>query len=40
VTAEKSGFKRFVSTGNTVNINQPATINVTFEVGGLDESVS
>lgn len=39
VTAVKSGFKRFVSTGNTVNINQPATINVTFEVGGLDESV-
>lgn len=39
VTAEKSGFKRFVSTNNTVNINQPATVNVTFEVGGLDESV-
>lgn len=39
VAVEKSGFKRFVSTNNTANINQPATVNVTLEIGGLNESV-
>ncbi|MFN2456144.1 MAG: carboxypeptidase regulatory-like domain-containing protein [Pyrinomonadaceae bacterium] len=39
VAVEKSGFKQFVSTGNTANINQPATVNVTLEVGGVNESV-
>src|SRR5688572_27241927 len=33
VTVEKQGFKKFVSTGNAANVNQPATINVTLEVG-------
>jgi len=40
VTVEKSGFKKFVSTKNTVNINQPATVNVALETGGLTETVT
>lgn len=40
VAVEKSGFKRFESTNNTVLINQPATVNVTLEVGGISEVVS
>ena len=39
VTVEKEGFKKYVSTGNIVNINQPATLNVTMEIGGLAEVV-
>src|SRR5262245_25566469 len=33
ITIEKAGFKKFVSPGNTVNVNQPMTVNVTLEVG-------
>ncbi|MDQ3798423.1 MAG: Plug and carboxypeptidase regulatory-like domain-containing protein, partial [Acidobacteriota bacterium] len=40
VSVEKSGFKRFVSTGNTVNVNLPATVNVTLEAGGVSEVVT
>lgn len=40
VTVEKSSFKRFVSTKNTVNINLPATVNVTLEPGGITETVT
>lgn len=40
VSVEKSGFKKFVSTRNTVLINQPATVNVSLEVGGITEVVS
>ncbi|MGH9897940.1 MAG: carboxypeptidase-like regulatory domain-containing protein, partial [Pyrinomonadaceae bacterium] len=39
VTVEKSGFKKFVSSGNIININQPATVNVTIEVGAVTEVV-
>jgi len=39
VTVEKQGFKKFVSTGNAANVNQPATINVTLEVGAVSEVV-
>ncbi|HET6892048.1 MAG TPA: TonB-dependent receptor, partial [Pyrinomonadaceae bacterium] len=39
VTVEKQGFKKFVSTGNAANVNQPTTINVTLEVGALEEVV-
>jgi hypothetical protein len=39
VSVEKQGFKKFISTGNTVNINQPATVDVTLEVGGVDDVV-
>ncbi len=39
VTVEKQGFKRFISTGNKVDVNQPATINAVMEVGGVTEVV-
>lgn len=40
VTVEKQGFKKYVSSKNTVLINQPATINILLEVGGISETVS
>ncbi|HJR08496.1 MAG TPA: TonB-dependent receptor [Pyrinomonadaceae bacterium] len=39
VSVEKSGFKKFISTSNPVNINQPATVDVTLEVGGVTDVV-
>jgi len=40
VTVEKQGFKKFISTGNQINVNQPTTVNVTLETGGVSESVT
>ncbi len=40
VAVEKAGFKKIVSTGNVVQINQPATINVTMQVGDVSAIVS
>jgi hypothetical protein len=40
VGVEKAGFKKFVSTRNTVNINQPATVDVTLEAGDVAETVT
>lgn len=40
VAVELRGFKRFVSPGNRVNINQPATVNVTLETGAVEETVT
>ncbi|HEX8160593.1 MAG TPA: carboxypeptidase regulatory-like domain-containing protein [Pyrinomonadaceae bacterium] len=40
VTVEKQGFKKHVSTGNQVNLNQPATINVSLEPGAVEETVT
>lgn len=40
VSVEKQGFKKFVSTGNTVNVNIAATVNVALEVGGVEEVVT
>ncbi len=40
VTVEKPGFKRFVTTGNTVNINQAATVNVALDVGDVSATVT
>jgi hypothetical protein len=40
VAVEKQGFKRFVSTGNQVNVNQPATIDVPLEIGGITDVVT
>ncbi len=40
VTVEKQGFKKFVTTTNQVNVNQPATIDVALEAGGLNEVVT
>ncbi len=39
LSIEKTGFKKFVSTGNPLDVNQPATINVTLEIGGISEEV-
>jgi hypothetical protein len=40
LTVEKDGFKKFQSSGNTLNVNQPATINATLETGGVAETVN
>jgi Carboxypeptidase regulatory-like domain/TonB-dependent Receptor Plug Domain len=40
LSVEKAGFKKFVSTANPVNVNQPATIDVALEVGGVDDVVT
>jgi hypothetical protein len=39
LAVELQGFKRFLSTGNAVNIGDPTTINVILQPGGLAESV-
>ncbi|HLM58251.1 MAG TPA: carboxypeptidase-like regulatory domain-containing protein [Pyrinomonadaceae bacterium] len=40
VAVEKQGFKRFVSTANAINVNQPATVNVALETGAVAETVT
>ncbi len=40
VAVEQQGFKRFVSSRNTVLVNQPATVNVALEIGVITEVVS
>lgn len=40
VSVEKQGFKKFISTGNTININQPATVNITLEIGDVSAVVT
>ena len=40
VTAEQQGFKKIISKENVVNINQPATVNISLEVGGVAETVT
>ena len=40
VSVEKAGFKKFVSTKNMVNINQPATVNVSLEIGDVSATVT
>ena len=40
VTVEKAGFKKFVTSRNNVQVNIPATINVTMEVGDVSAVVS
>ncbi len=40
VSVEKQGFKKFVSKRNVANINQPATVNISLEVGGIAETVT
>src|SRR5712692_2966634 len=39
LAVELQGFKKFVSSGNPVNISEPATINAKLEPGGVTESV-
>ncbi len=40
VAVEKAGFKKFLSKENLVNVNQPATINISMEIGGIAETVT
>ncbi len=40
VSVEKQGFKKFVSSKNPVNINQPATVNVGLEVGDVSATIN
>lgn len=37
---EKQGFKKFLSQGNAIYVNQPATINVVLDTGGVAELVT
>ena len=39
LAVEKGGFKKFLATGNVVNIGQPTTVNATLEVGQVAEIV-
>ena len=34
ITVERQGFKKFISTGNAANVNQPTTVNVTSRLAG------
>ncbi|MGI8469665.1 MAG: carboxypeptidase regulatory-like domain-containing protein [Pyrinomonadaceae bacterium] len=40
VSVEKQGFKKFVSPKNVINVNQPATVNVSLEIGSLSATVT
>lgn len=39
VTAERDGFKRFVSKGNILTVGVPLTVNITLQVGGTEDTV-
>ena len=40
VTIEKQGFKKFLSQGNSINVNLPTTISTVLETGGVAETVT
>jgi hypothetical protein len=40
ISVEKQGFKKFVSTGNTALVNQPATVNVALEIGDISATIT
>src|ERR1051325_5900549 len=40
VTVEQSGFKKFVKTGNHLEVNNPLTVDVVLEIGQLSEVVT
>jgi len=40
VTIEKQGFKKFLSQGNSISVNQPTTISTVLETGGVAETVT
>ena len=40
VTVEQQGFKKSVSTGNPVNLSQPAVVNISLEPGAVAETVT
>ena len=40
ITVEKTGFKKFISTGNTALVNQPSTVNIGLDVGDVSAAVT
>jgi hypothetical protein len=40
VTVEKTGFKKFIANNNVVQINQPATVNISMQVGEMSAQVT
>jgi len=40
VTIEKQGFKKYLSQGNSINVNLPTTISTVLETGGVAETVT
>src|SRR5215216_5790362 len=40
ITVEQNGFKKFVKTGNHLEINNPLTVDVALEIGQLSETVT
>ncbi len=40
VTVQKQGFRKVISTGNVVYVNQPGTVNVVLEAGDVSATVS
>src|ERR1043166_4032596 len=40
VTVEQNGFKKFVKTGNHLEVNNPLTVDVVLEIGQLSEVVT
>ncbi len=40
VTVEKDGFKKYISTKNTVNVNIPTTVNIPLEIGDVSAIVT
>src|SRR5678815_3544537 len=40
VTVEQNGFKKFLKTGNHLEVNNPLTVDVTLEIGQVSETVT
>src|SRR5919107_906861 len=40
VEVERQGFKKFSSPGNQLNVNQPATVDVTLQIGDIADVVT
>src|SRR5215510_14611751 len=40
VTVEQNGFKRYLKTGNHLEVNNPLTVNLTLEIGQVSETVT
>ena len=40
ISIEKQGFKKFLSQGNTINVNQPTVVSTVLETGGVAETVT
>ena len=40
ITVEQNGFKKFVKTGNHLEVNNPLTVDVALEIGQVSETVT